>query len=238
MKDRNYKVNIKNIYVGLVQRIDKSCVSICHEFPYVCYSGGIEVLKHNFKNQSFLFEKECDFLLNHSHGCDAIRSMLFTLDENKHADDLLYDSPHYPVFNISTNEDCLNSEICIVNNQLSRLYELLKLFDEYPEEMGYEDILRLRKIMFSCDYAMNHCDKFGIIETEPKETGYGLRDSKGKYRTFNKTVEDFPLGRRYFDSIICTKDYYDSDIESVGNHFTPCEEEEGPIKSLGALKRD
>ena len=235
MKDRNYRVNIRNIYVGIVQNIDLSKLTICHDFPYINFDNNEEELRRHLQNKAYLFRKGKDFI-DYEMGwpIDFGRSMLFTLDGNNHADDLLYDSPHYPVFNISPNEDCLSSSISVVDDAFE-LYEVLK-FLGYPEEIGYEEVLNLRKTLFSCDYVMNHCKEFGIIETAPERTAYDGYDSKGNYRTFNDEIEEFSLPRCHFDGIMMCKDHY-SPVKGVIDSFKPCDEE-GIVKSLGTITRN
>ena len=235
MKDRNYKVNIKDIYVGKVQDIDLSKLTICHDFPYINFDNNEEELRRYFQNKSYLFKKDRNFI-EYGKGwpCHFTRSMLFTLDGNNHADDLLYDSPHYPVFNISPNEDCLSSSVSIADYAFE-LYEVLK-FLGCPEEMGYEEVLNLRKTLFSCDYVLDNCRKFGVIETDPRETSFEVCDSSGRHRVFNEETKDFPLPRCHFNGIVHCRDYYDYRSKCVIDAFKPCDEE-GKIKSLGTMKK-
>ncbi len=232
MKDRNYKVNIKDIYVGKVQDIDLSKLTICHDFPYINFDNNEEELRRYFQNKSYLFKKDRNFI-EYGKGwpCHFTRSMLFTIDENNHANDLLYDSPHYPIFNISSNEDCLSSSIGICDYAFE-LYEVLKCLG-YSEEIGYKEVLEIREKLFSCDYVLNNCKEFGVIETDPIQTSYETFDSSGKRREFNNEIGGFSLPRCHFEGIVSCKDYYTS--KGVIDAFIPCKEE-GKIKSLGTIK--
>ncbi len=233
MKDRNYRVNIKDIYVGDVCGIDPSKIEFAKNGAFVCYVGPEEESfrlwylnrPHYWKQKNQLYYQvyACHW------GVPFNRSMLFILDEAGHADDLLYDSPHYPVLNLSKNEDCLNQNICICM-QTYKLYELLKHFG-YPEEIGYDEVLKIRNTFFSCDYILDNCEYYGVIETDPRETGRETTDSKGNHRTFNMRKEDSVLQPCFFEMMWDHRDYRTAD------KFKP-RDEEGPIKSLGTITRN
>ena len=233
MKDRNYRVNIKDIYVGDVCGIDPSKIEFCEDGVYGCF---VELEEEGFRlgylNRPHYWKQKNQlyYQVYASHvGVPFNRSMLFVLDEEGHANDLLYDSPHYPVLNLSKNEDCLNQKICICL-QTYKLYELLKYWG-FSDEIGYEDVLRIRNTFFSCDYVLDNCELYGVIETDPRETSRETRDSKGNHRTFNREKEDSVFPPCFFDMMWDHRDFTTTD------KFKPCKEE-GPIKSLGALKRD
>ena len=152
--------------------------------------------------------------------------MLFTLDEKRHANDLLYASPHYPILNMSKNEDCLNEKICICM-QTYQLYELLKYYN-YPDIIGYKDVLKIRNTFFNCDYILDNCELYGLYETGPFETGRETTDSRGNHRTFNIEKEESDFPPCFFYMMWDHRDYRHID------KFKPCEEE-GPIKSLGSI---
>ncbi len=231
MENCNYKVKIKDLYVGKVQDITPSEIEITHERTIIGFLGE-ESLRWALQNKGFYFKKKTDFI-NYGHGhsiypCTFTRSMLFTLDENNHANDLLYNSPHYPIFDISSSDEFSNISICIGHNTFE-LYELLKYFG-YPEEIGFDEILKIRQLLFSCDYVMHNCEKFGIIETAPERTGYDGYDSTGRYMTFNDEIENFPIPRCHFDAIMLCKDIY-SPGKGVIDKFKP-NVKEGPILAL------
>ena len=160
--------------------------------------------------------------------------MLFTLDENRHANDLLYNSPHYPIFNISPHEDCLKAPIC-VGHYTYEMYKLLQYFG-YSDEIGYEDVLNIRNTFFSCDYALDNCETFGVRETDPNESSLEIHDSKGNHRTFNEFIENAPFSWRYFHMLIANHDEWSFSNHCVRDSFKPCDGE-GPIKSLGTLRK-
>ena len=258
MENRNYKVDRNNIYVGDVIVIEDDRMRVTKapkpfmdgstlEEAYEAYkewaqlnSNRTYLLKRmNFENLGPDEEWSRIDYYRVSRCIPRLRSMLFTLDENNHANDLLYDSPHYPIFDISPDEDCLKSPICIGHNTYE-LRELLK-YDGFSEELGYEDILRIRNTYFTCDYALNNCEFFGVRETGPHETGLFCYDSKANYRTFNDYMDVYIEGAQfpytYFFMLVYNKDYYDYHSKCVIDMFKP-RDEEGPIKSLGTITRN
>lgn len=250
MENRNYKVSIRNIYVGDVIGVKPGDIKLTKHYKPL-FIRDMEEFNRRLANRSHLkrlmqIEDKTSrtfYKLTHKlHGSwnylDGVRfrrSMLFALDENRHANDLLYNSPHYPILNISPNDDCLSSDI-VVGHYTFEMYELLKYFG-YPEEIGYEDALQIRNTFFSCDYALDNCEIFGVIETGEHESSLEIFDSSGKHRTFNDVKEDSPLPECYFTMLRRNKDLYSHIQKCVIDRFIPSEKE-GPIRSLGTLKRD
>ncbi len=232
MKDRNYKVNIKDIYVGDVCGIDPSKIKFAKDGVYACF---VEPEEKGFRlwyiNRPHYWKQkdQLNYFVDAWHkNVSFNRSMLFVLDEEGHANDLLYDSPHYPVLNLSKNEDCLNQKICICM-QTYKLYELLKHWG-FSDEIGYEEVLKIRNTFFSCDYILDNCEYYGVIETDPRETGRETTDSKGNYRAFNMDKEDSVMPPCFFQMMWDHRDFRTTD------KFKPCEEE-GIVKSLGTMKK-
>ncbi len=95
------------------------------------------------------------------------RSILFTLDDEKKAIDLLYKTPHYPVLNLTNDlelyENLKKSPIIIKGAYA--LEELLAYFD-YCEYLGIEEIKKIRREFFSGTFARNHCELFGYKKIE------------------------------------------------------------------------
>ena len=248
MENINYVVNRDDIYVGDVCGIEPEKIEIWKEgmFDFSTIDFGLateESVKKAFEGRLYLFKRDTEQLdYGFAGGGPSVlfkRTMLFVLDENNHANDLLYDSPHYPIFNISPNKDCLNSSICVLHNTY-QLGKVLSYFG-YPEQLSYEDIVRIRKHLFNCDFVLDNCELFGRYETDPHDTSYEVYDSKGNHRTFNLIKEDSPLSHKYFDCIICNKDQWEKLIQIAGQSsewtgvvedaFLP-NEREGKIRSL------
>ena len=77
------------------------------------------------------------------------RSILFIVDEQGLAQDLLYDSPRYPVLDVSDDEQCVIKKGCekpIVLDSWN-LERLLKSLG-YASMLTGEDILRIRNTIF------------------------------------------------------------------------------------------
>ena len=248
MENRNYTVNRDDIYVGNVCGIVPERIVIHPDgmFDFAVIDLGVvteEKVRKDLEGRPYLFKRDVA-QLDYGYASGSIgalfqRTMLFILDENNHANDLLYDSPHYPIFNISPNEDCLNSTICV----LHRTYQIGKILSYfgYPEQLNYKDIVRIRKHLFNCDFVLDNCELFGRYETDPHETSYEDYDSKGNHRTFNLVKEDSPLSHRYFDCIICNRDQFHREelIQTDPKKYTGVVEDaflpnqrEGKIRSL------
>lgn len=236
MENRNYVVNRDEIYVGNVCGIDPKKIIIIPDglFDYSIIDFGIvteEEIKKDLEGRLYLFKRNIDQL---DYGFAGLRpksftrTMLFVLDENNHANDLLYNSPHYPIFNISPNKDCLNSSICILHDTY-QIGKVLKYFG-YSDKLIYDDILKIRKELFNCDFVLDNCELFGRYETDPHESSYEVYDSKDNHRTFNEIKEDSVLSSRYFDCFVSNRDQTDIN-GNVIDMFAP-NSKEGKIKNL------
>lgn len=226
MKNCNYIVNRDDIYVGVLSSTIKEQITLCPNGMYINLPFLTEErIRHGFDDKRYLIKRK-------SHLCygngsifsvtdEFKRNMLFVLDDNKLANDLLYDSPHYPIFNISEDEVCLNSPISF-KHQVYQMKTLLEYFD-YPVKLTYDHILQIKNFFFG-DFLLDNCELFGIYETDTHETGVEMYDLVGNHRTFNLDKEDAVLPKCYFRDLgflrCCTKDW-----------FIP-HELEGPIKSL------
>lgn len=248
MDNKNYTVNRNEIYVGNVCGINPERIVVFKNglIDFEAVDLGIlnkQDLEKKYDNQRFLLKRNTEQLsYNYAHHSTEPlfqRSMLFVLDENMHANDLLYNSPHYPIFNISSNSDCLKSKISLLHYTYS-LEKVLEYFN-YPEQLTYEDIVKVREQFFSCDFVLDNCELFGRIETF-NESGLEITDSKGNHRTFNMINNDSILYPCYFQCLLKNKDKFI--IESftklnelkwangfVNDSFLP-HEFEGPIRRL------
>lgn len=250
METNKYIVNRDDIYVGDVCGINPEKIVIHPDgmFDYDALDLGItteEQVRKTFEGRNYLFKRGAE-QLDYGFGMFGAdvsfqRTMLFVLDENNHANDLLYNSPHYPVFNISSNKDCLNSHIAI----LHYTYELGKVlrYFGYPEQLNYDDIVKIREHLFNCDFVLDNCELFGRYETDSHQTSYETYDSNRNHRTFNLIKKDSPLSHKYFDCLIFNRDQF---IIEKFIHITKCSvkavgyvedvflpnEKEGKIKSL------
>lgn len=242
MKNYNYKVSRDDVYVGNVCGINPEKIEVYPDglYDYAMLDYGLvteEEIRKDLEGRNFLFRRNVEQLYYPSFESFR-RTMLFVLDENNCANDLLYDSPHYPIFNISSNKDCLNSSICI----LEYTYQLSKVLQyfEYPEQLGYEDIVKIRKSLFNCNFVLDNCELFGRYETDPHETSYEIHDSNGNHRTFNLIKEDSVLSFKYFDCLVFNRDcFHIEHIDPITGKFTGHvidsflpKKQEGKIRSL------
>lgn len=144
MENRKYKVCRDNIYVGRVIRTgcvyQQGTTSVSNES-----AGKLDVERWR-----------------------SYRSILFTLNEDNLAEDLLYNSPNYPVLNISDDKKCMNFDerITLIKDAFN-LSAMLKYYN-YNEELTYEDIVEIRKRFFSSKFVYRNCEIFGYEESDPK----------------------------------------------------------------------
>lgn len=223
MKINDYIVKREDIYVGVVSYIDKEKIKV---FPTGIYDFQLstkEEIRRMFANRKYMLIPKEQLLYGNGSEVDGFkRSMLFVLDEKKCANDLLYDSPHYPIFNISSNDLCLNASIGLCN-YIYQMGEFLKVFD-YGEYLTYDDIVEIKDKFFG-DFMIDNCELLGRYETEPQETSYETYDMYGNHRTFNLKKEDSVLPECYFSMLWHTRSIKNNDA------FIP-NELEGPIKRL------
>jgi len=154
-----------------------------------------EEYRRFYSNQLFLIDGTphlMDYVI-HSRKYTS-RKMLFIIDENKCANDLLYDTFRYPIFNISPDKLCLASPICVTEAYSMELF--LKYFN-YPEVLNYNDIVNIRDTFFG-DFAFDNCELLGVYETGSDETSYEYHDSHRRHRTFNKEKLDSVFSWNYF----------------------------------------
>lgn len=223
METFDYVVKRDDIYVGCVSPIKKEKIKIHPEGIYDLELSTEENIYQGFDNCKFLIEGKSKIL--YGNGCEYDifkRSMLFVLDENKCANDLLYNSPHYPIFNISSDEECLNATIGI-STYVYQMGKFLKFFG-YQEELMYEDIVEIKNRFFG-DFMIDNCELLGRYETERESSGYETFDAYGNHRTFNLRKRDSVLPICYLYMLWNTRSYSGDDM------FIP-HELEGPIKSL------
>jgi len=145
MENRRYKVCRDNIHVGEVVRT--------------------RYIYNKIFNQ-FLNTEEDKLNIGYYR---SYRSILFVPTEEKLADDLLYNSPNYPILNISDDERCMDfdDKITIIKDAFN-ISELLKYYG-YNEELTYEDIIEIRKTFFSKKFIYDNIELFGYKILKPEE---------------------------------------------------------------------
>lgn len=149
MENRKYKVSRDNIYVGNVVETDK----------IYRYEG----------NTNFFHTKPGQLTTNSYF---SYRSMLFVPNERKLASDLLYQSPEYPILNVTDDDICLGlGEESIVIKDACNLAPLLEYF-KYNKELTFEDIMKIRKTFFTGKFAKDNCELFGWKEIKSEDWTY------------------------------------------------------------------
>lgn len=148
----------------------------------------------------------------------SYRSMLFVPTEEKLSNDLLYQSPSYPILNITDDDTCLHLKESVVIKDACNLAALLTYFG-YKKELSYEDILKIRKTFFTGKFAMDNCELFGWKEitaedvkfyahgkeiTDPKE----LAKQRKKFKILQKQGTPSFISAGPFESIL-PSEYFD-----------------------------
>lgn len=96
---------------------------------------------------------------------ESCRNILFSLDDDM-ATDVLYESPQYPVVNITNPTRYIDRGI-VVKDAIC-LGELLKYFG-YPEELTEENIKKIRATFFTGEFCLNNAKLFGYQEINAED---------------------------------------------------------------------
>ena len=226
MERKNYLIDRNNIYVGKVCYINPKNICFDDDFSFMLNNSllSTEDINSNYDNKTFMLDKGKKYIFYDNKPLFQ-RTILFTLDDNNHSDDLLYNSPHYPIFNISLNNDCLYFKISIL--EAYELGKILEFFD-FPKQLTYEDVLRVRNLLFSCDFVLNNCKIFGKEETKAGASGLATLDSKGNIRAFNKDINGM-LAACYFNCLFYNRDRFDLETMRITDYFIPGKEERNII---------
>ena len=186
MKNRNYLVDRDNVFAGQVINAKNLYQSYDHT----------KVYPMNF---------------------NILRSTLFTLNKDNLADDLLYSSDNYPVLNVTDNKELFSymretSDARLLIANAINISELLKHYG-YSEKLTYDEVLKIRKEIFSYIFLNIHVFDFGYV-------------MKNNYYP---VLKESPLFN-YFDTVYNLRD----GIEDNKDAFKPSKLE-GPVRSLKKL---
>lgn len=151
-----------------------------------------------------------------------VRSMLFVLDEDGSANDLLYTTEQYPVLN-ETESNIVKwlakhtgeKKPLFVVDQAYNIGELLKYYG-FAEKMSITDVIRVRNFLFAKKFMENHCEDFGFRLTE---LGFVSDDTKCQF----------------FEAFNPISDRADGHLDNGRWAFTP-KFEEGPVRKLKPKK--
>lgn len=116
------------------------------------------------------------------------RSMLFTeidSDFGKYAQDLLYDSPLYPIFGKA--EDIAYTANMFLVKDAENIGKLLEYYGIKPE-VDYEDVKRIRREYFNGSFPIEHSYDFGLIESDLKSLVF--YDGKGNLVSDPKIIKE------------------------------------------------
>jgi len=230
MENRKYVVHRDEIYVGEVVRTNRI---------------------YSYQGESKLFRDISGRLDTGSW--KSYRSMLFVPNEDKWSNDLLYQSPNYPILNVTDDETCLNlREDNIVIRDACNLAALLEYFG-YKKDLTYEDIMKIRKTFFTGNFVKKNCEVFGYKEIMAEDLTFYVKGEKvtnpiaiakrkmqyrldqlAGHRMFSG-VSDSPLPSEYWDVLDDRGDNALVDVikckDEKINAFAP-HRSEGPVRRL------
>ncbi len=125
MKNRYYSIPIDAVYAGTVVKVMSGL------FRYEHLVAGIT-------------ERKVD-IINYI----PYRKIIFVPNEKGLANDLLFDSPNYPVLNVTNDELCLNLDRSSIAVKDAINLGVLLEFAGFNQEVTYRDILTVKKVLFS-----------------------------------------------------------------------------------------
>lgn len=155
----------------------------------------------------------------------SYRSMLFTLNDEKMSNDLLYNSPSYPVLNFTDDNICLGlGDGSTIIKGACCLGELLEYFG-YDSELSYKDVVSARNTFFTGRFAKDNCELFGWKEFMPEEATYfedgiEITDPKKLKRILARVERDRQRGHRSFMGVsehVLSRDYWDV-LDKLGDN--------------------
>lgn len=133
-----------------------------------------------------------------------LRNILFSLTDDKLSNDLFYDSPNYPILNISDYNTIskLNNNIILVKDA-TNLKKLLEYFG-YKNNLTEEDLIKIKNTLFKPTFILDLSLLFGYIEVEDTNN-FDIKDiyTNRLFKNINKSM----LPKEYFLSLINFKDY-------------------------------
>lgn len=214
-----------NVYFGPLMKYSKENVSIYEDgmYEFFCEDDYQKAIPYKFECQMQVLEHFPTLNLENDDGCKYLRPMLFTVDERRWAEDLLYYSPPYPVFNISDNNDCLNSNIALV--RAFKMSRLLRYYD-YPEILTFSHIAQIYATFFRTGYyIMDNCELFG----RKKLKMIGPSDS---YSFSEMDLYSYPHPEFDNPEAVFPECYFRAFWYVSGRDFSPTLEEKDSTKTL------
>ena len=146
---------------------------------------------------------------------EFLRNMLYIQHEDDKPLDLLYESPKYPILNVSDKRLCLDCPIIV--GDYWNLGMLLKAFG-YPEDLNFEDIEDIPEHLFNLEFMKKECREFGWLETRSGGFKFGGRTDLTPYF-------DVLYARSHGTAFRISAGF-----ESYANKFDPVEDVEGMVR--------
>ena len=192
MENNNESIKRDDIYFGQVSLINKSRVVYQPKGIYDFENLPTHVALRKFYGR----EHDITGNLHYSILDNKHRNILFVLDENKFAHDISNNCQPYPVYNISNDQTCLSSNICVT--ECWKITKVLEHFG-FSEQLSKNDIQKVIQT-FTGDFIYDNCNLFGVYETGESQSTAWTIDSKGNYRTFNDRRNDSVLPESFFEA--------------------------------------
>lgn len=146
------------------------------------------------------------------------RRMFFVLDENQKANDLLYDSSHYPISLISSPSDCLKAHIGIDGHFTYKLDRVLQYFN-YPDMLSFEDVLKIQEL-FTFDSKIVNSEAFGLYlfntqkaQEEFEKNFSFLELHKAPEMGLYPALIDGPISFSYYNALRFLSNQKENDVE-------------------------
>lgn len=234
MKDVNYRVRRDAICVGLLDKTDFKRIYL-NDKPYdLSLFTKMEIaqglITREEAEQAFINEFCTPYspfkspTLNYVDGRsgmideDISRKGIIVIDENNRADDLLFDAPHYPIFNVSSDDLCL---VAPISYKWTFKFDKILQYFNYPEFMTYDDVIRMKTFFLDSDFIFDSCRLFG--KTLCDSSGWQMPDDHGGFKFFcNLGTDESPeIPMDYFLALYDTRLF----------DYTP-KEYEGPVRAL------
>ncbi len=220
MKDINYIVKREAICVGLLDKTNFARISLVYETYDLSLFTKMEIAKglitKEEAEQAFIDDFGAPYspfkspTLNYVDSCSRMidakisRKGIIVIDENNQANDLLFDAPRYPIFNVSSDDLCLEAPISY--KWTFKFDKILQYFN-YPEYMTYEDVIRMKTFFLDSDFIFDYCELFG--KTLCDRSGWQMPDGHGGFKFFCNLNSDEPpkIPMDYFLALYDTRLY-------------------------------
>lgn len=129
----------------------------------------------------------------------SLRSILFVPNEKGYAFDLLYDSPNYPILNMTEDSvfECINKETFLIKDAYN-LGPLLKYYN-YDISLLFNQIQEVKNLFFAENFAKENCQLFGYQEVTSQECDLDATKivDKVEINRYLESKSNYPLYRSF-----------------------------------------